>query len=109
MGNAARKPAVCPACGGQCEDPSRDAGLCYGCHLDALVPDGYEDAEAYEAVTLGVGKPGKVAVYWRARRRPPTGVAILDDPPPVRVAEIVLRAGHAAIVRRGEVERQQGV
>lgn len=71
----------CGECGGKIEAPRR-AGLCYGCHLDSLVPHDYPARELY--------------VYdaaWRqvnATRRPPTGVAILDARSGPRLAEKLL-------------------
>jgi len=107
MSNAARKPVVCPKCGRPYEDPNRTAGLCYGCHLNALIPPWYQDAEDYDTVVLAEGKG--VATYWRARRRPRTGVDVLDAPPPVRVEDIVRVAGRAAIAGRAEAERNEGL
>jgi len=71
----------CTACGGKIETPWR-RGLCYGCHLDSLVPRDYPAREmyAYDAVW------GQI----NATRRPPTGVPVLDDRPGPRLSEKLL-------------------
>ena len=72
----------CPECGGQRERP--DQPTCYGCYLDTLIPNGYEEREAY-----------RYDPAWqklRATRHPKTGVPILDATP-TRPSEMGLRPG----------------
>jgi hypothetical protein len=59
----------CSQCGGQIEAGTANA-ICFGCHLDGLVPKGYQTGEKYEFVPA--------FLHPNATERPPTGVEILD-------------------------------
>jgi len=45
--------------------------VCYGCHLDGYIPEGYERSEAY--------RPDPLWGHANATRHPPLGVEFLDD------------------------------
>jgi hypothetical protein len=62
---------ACRVCGGLIEDSYRTlATVCYACHLDGLLPDGYDGLEDYSNTSPML-----------ARCRPPTEVGLLDDGP----------------------------
>ncbi len=72
---------VCAVCGGAVETAGHE--ICYGCHLDRLVPYGYQNLEAYEYVCA--------FLHPNATAHPPTGVPILDDRSAPMVREMCLR------------------
>ena len=64
----------CPGCKQFCSPHDiRGGGICYGCHLDSLIPGWYERAEKAEWDDIDKIK--------KATRHPKTGVPILDDTP----------------------------
>ena len=63
---------VCCICGDRVEN-GRSA-VCYGCHLDRLIPPGYQRKERY---VHGAG----VVAGGRATKHPLTNVPILDSTP----------------------------
>jgi len=69
-------PTLCRVCGEKIEDAGEGRSLCYGCHLDSLVPAGYSDRERYVYDTA--------TRLSRATCRPKTGLMILDLPSSVR-------------------------
>ncbi len=75
--------------------------ICYSCWLCGLVPKGYEHREDYEYCTIdGTNK---------ARRKPLTGVGILDCPGAVSVADIVSLCPPSVIEHRYEAESREGL
>lgn len=72
------EPNRCPTCGGKKERAG--AATCYGCYLDGFIPAGYEEAEDYRPVDQW-GDPCRAAEahHYNATRRPPLGVALLDE------------------------------
>ena len=66
------------------------AKLCYSCHLDSYIPDGYTQKEKYRC-------DGAWA-HPNATRRPPLGVPFLDEGRD-RVRQIVLLAPRRRQIR----------
>ncbi len=89
----------CKVCGEPTESGRGD--ICYSCWLCGLVPKGYEHREDYERCTVdGTDK---------ARRKPLTGVGILDCPGAVSVADIVSLCSPSVIEHRCEAESREGL
>lgn len=91
---------TCRHCRDGIEDPNSLLDLCYGCRLDLLIPDDYPAREDY-----GYVMPGDPI---KARRRPATGVGVLDAPPPVRSDDIAARVRPAALAARCRHEQDEG-
>jgi hypothetical protein len=71
------------------------AGVCYGCYLDDLTPAWFAHAEDYALSRVYARKGEPIPV---ARRRPRTGVELLDGPRPPRIVDVLaaFAAGHVA-------------
>lgn len=72
----------CAKCGGKVENGR--SRICYGCHLDSLIPAGYQIREQYVFDKA-----------WRklnATKSPRTGVDLLDLTP-IRLCDMVLPKG----------------
>ncbi len=74
----------CAICKGLIEQARPGKRICYGCHLDSLIPYGYEGKEQY-VFDSAWGREN-------ATKHPKTGVLILDDNRP-RLHEIAERIG----------------
>lgn len=72
--------SICATCGEKLEQ-AWHGELCYGCHLDALIPGDYHIAEQY-AYDPDFGQINATA-------HPPTGVEILDSTP-LRLSRVVI-------------------
>ena len=70
--------SICAMCGEKLEQ-AWHGELCYGCHLDSLIPSDYPQREEYTYDT-DYG-------HQNATRHPPIGVPILDDTP-LRIHQI---------------------
>ena len=81
----------------------------YGDYLNGLVPDGFAHREDYERVKIGIDSHGREVWIDRARRRPSTGVAVLDARGPARVVDLIEQFGPGIIDHMRHIEQQMGL
>lgn len=83
----------CSTCGGKIEQARPGLRICYGCHLDRLIPYDYQSKELY-VFDLTWGRSN-------ATVHPETGVPILDDNRPL-LREIAAKMGAIRTEREGD-------